>query len=41
MLQAFADPVVLGRAYHAALERGYRWHEFGDSHLILRDRARP
>ena len=41
MLEAFADPVTLGRAYRAALDRGYRWHEFGDSHLILRDRDRP
>ena len=22
-------------SYRAALEGGYRWHEFGDSHLIL------
>jgi len=27
---------VLSRAYDAALELGYLWHEFGDSHLILR-----
>ena len=26
----------LERAYSAAVERGYLWHEFGDSHLILR-----
>ena len=26
---------LLERSYEAALERGYRWHEFGDSHLIL------
>jgi S-adenosylmethionine:tRNA ribosyltransferase-isomerase len=36
MLEAFASPEVLARAYGAALERGYLWHEFGDSHLILR-----
>jgi len=36
MLEAFASPDVLARAYGAALERGYLWHEFGDSHLILR-----
>ena len=22
-------------SYNAALEHGYRWHEFGDSQLIL------
>jgi S-adenosylmethionine:tRNA ribosyltransferase-isomerase len=26
---------LLERSYSAAVERGYRWHEFGDSHLIL------
>jgi S-adenosylmethionine:tRNA ribosyltransferase-isomerase len=26
---------LLDRAYRAALEHGYLWHEFGDSHLIL------
>jgi hypothetical protein len=25
----------LERAYAEAKERGYLWHEFGDSHLIL------
>ena len=25
----------LERAYAEARQRGYRWHEFGDSHLIL------
>jgi S-adenosylmethionine:tRNA ribosyltransferase-isomerase len=25
----------LERAYHAAIDAGYLWHEFGDSHLIL------
>lgn len=39
MLQAFADHDVLAAAYQAALDRGYLWHEFGDSHLILRTRA--
>ena len=41
MLEAFADRAVLADAYARALELGYRWHEFGDSHLILRDRVTP
>jgi len=36
MLESFADRDVLGAAYDAALHGGYLWHEFGDSHLILR-----
>jgi S-adenosylmethionine:tRNA ribosyltransferase-isomerase len=36
MLEAFADHDVLRRAYRAALDLHYLWHEFGDSHLILR-----
>ena len=39
MLEAFADHAVLEPAYRAALDGGYRWHEFGDSHLILRERT--
>jgi S-adenosylmethionine:tRNA ribosyltransferase-isomerase len=39
MLQAFADWPALRRAYRTAFDRGYLWHEFGDSHLILRERA--
>jgi S-adenosylmethionine:tRNA ribosyltransferase-isomerase len=35
MLQALADEQTLERSYRAALEHGYLWHEFGDSHLIL------
>jgi S-adenosylmethionine:tRNA ribosyltransferase-isomerase len=35
MLRAAAGESLLERSYEAALERGYRWHEFGDSHLIL------
>ena len=35
MLAAIAGPTLLERSYRAALERGYLWHEFGDSHLIL------
>ena len=37
--EAFADHDVLADAYATALDLGYRWHEFGDSHLILRERA--
>ena len=40
MLEAFADHETLAVAYRTALELGYLWHEFGDSHLILRERAR-
>jgi S-adenosylmethionine:tRNA ribosyltransferase-isomerase len=36
MLEAFAGRDVLDRSYAAALEHGYRWHEFGDLHLLLR-----
>ena len=39
MLEAFADHDVLADAYATALSLGYRWHEFGDSHLILREPA--
>ena len=35
MLRAAAGEGLLERSYQAALECGYRWHEFGDSHLIL------
>jgi S-adenosylmethionine:tRNA ribosyltransferase-isomerase len=35
MLRAAVGEDLLERSYAAALERGYRWHEFGDSHLIL------
>ena len=35
MLQAFLSPQDLHRAYEEALEKGYLWHEFGDTHLIL------
>jgi len=37
MLESFASRDVLSAAYTAALDAGYLWHEFGDSHLILRD----
>jgi S-adenosylmethionine:tRNA ribosyltransferase-isomerase len=36
MLEAFAGRKLLERSYAAALDRGYRWHEFGDLHLVLR-----
>jgi S-adenosylmethionine:tRNA ribosyltransferase-isomerase len=35
IVRAAAGEELLGRSYHAALRRSYRWHEFGDSHLIL------
>jgi S-adenosylmethionine:tRNA ribosyltransferase-isomerase len=35
MLAAITGRAHLQRAYHAALEAGYLWHEFGDLHLIL------
>jgi len=35
MLAAVAGEELLERSYRAALEHGYLWHEFGDSHLIL------
>ena len=36
MLEAIAGADALERSYRAALDHGYLWHEFGDSHLILR-----
>jgi len=35
MLAAFADDALLRRCYQAATDGGYRWHEFGDVHLLL------
>ena len=35
MLEAIAGRALLEASYRAALEEGYLWHEFGDSHLIL------
>jgi S-adenosylmethionine:tRNA ribosyltransferase-isomerase len=35
MLAAFAGPGLLSRCYDQALAEGYRWHEFGDVHLLL------
>ena len=35
MLEAIAGRELVERSYAAALDDGYRWHEFGDSHLLL------
>jgi S-adenosylmethionine:tRNA ribosyltransferase-isomerase len=35
LLEAVAGRELLERSYRSALEHDYRWHEFGDSHLIL------
>ena len=35
MLEAIAGRELVERSYAAALEHGYRWHEFGDSHLLM------
>ncbi|MGH2968946.1 MAG: S-adenosylmethionine:tRNA ribosyltransferase-isomerase, partial [Solirubrobacteraceae bacterium] len=35
LLEAVAGGELLERSYAAALDHGYLWHEFGDSHLIL------
>jgi S-adenosylmethionine:tRNA ribosyltransferase-isomerase len=35
LLEAAAGERLLAKSYRAALDRGYLWHEFGDSHLIL------
>ncbi len=39
MLEAVAGRRPLELAYRAAFEAGYLWHEFGDSHLLLRTDA--
>jgi S-adenosylmethionine:tRNA ribosyltransferase-isomerase len=36
MLAAITGEPLLERSYQEALRHGYLWHEFGDSHLILR-----
>lgn len=36
LLAAVAGRPLLAASYAAALDGGYRWHEFGDLHLILR-----
>jgi S-adenosylmethionine:tRNA ribosyltransferase-isomerase len=35
LLEAVAGADLLERSYRAAEENGYRWHEFGDLHLIV------
>lgn len=35
LLTAVAGAELVGRAYRAAARAGYRWHEFGDSCLLL------
>jgi S-adenosylmethionine:tRNA ribosyltransferase-isomerase len=35
LLEAVAGPELVGHAYAAALAARYRWHEFGDSCLLL------
>lgn len=40
MLQSIAGPDLLAASYAEALRAGYRWHEFGDTHLILPGRKR-
>jgi S-adenosylmethionine:tRNA ribosyltransferase-isomerase len=34
LLEAVAGREILDQSYAAALELGYRWHEFGDLHLV-------
>jgi S-adenosylmethionine:tRNA ribosyltransferase-isomerase len=36
MLEAFAGRKLLERSYASAVASDYRWHEFGDLHLLLR-----
>jgi S-adenosylmethionine:tRNA ribosyltransferase-isomerase len=38
LLEGVAGPALVQRAYDAALENGYLWHEFGDSCLLLPNR---
>jgi S-adenosylmethionine:tRNA ribosyltransferase-isomerase len=40
LLEAVAGPELVGRAYAAALAARYRWHEFGDSCLLLPQSSR-
>jgi len=39
MLYTIASQDLIRSAYQEAVSEGYLWHEFGDSHLILPDRA--
>ena len=36
MLEAIGGRELIDASYREALEHGYRWHEFGDVHLLLR-----
>jgi S-adenosylmethionine:tRNA ribosyltransferase-isomerase len=36
LLEAVAGPDLVAAAYRQAVDHGYRWHEFGDSALLLR-----
>jgi S-adenosylmethionine:tRNA ribosyltransferase-isomerase len=36
LLEALAGPDLVARSYREALATGYRWHEWGDVHLLLR-----
>ncbi len=36
LVEAVAGAELTQRAYDAAVQRGYAWHEFGDSGLLLR-----
>ncbi len=40
LLEAVAGRAVLEHSYRAALAQRYRWHEFGDLHLLLGERLR-
>ena len=35
MLEALAGRSHVNLSYHAALQAGYLWHEFGDLHLLI------
>jgi|SRR5579864_4833540 len=37
LLETLAGRTHVRRAYDAALKGGYLWHEFGDSHLLMKD----
>ncbi len=35
LVEAVAGRALLEQSYREAIDAGYRWHEFGDSHLVL------
>ena len=41
LVEAIAGPALTQRAYDAAVAERYRWHEFGDSCLLLPGHTRP